>query len=114
MKNKLEWYAIMIDLNSNKVKYINVLNESITDFTLKKLKKYKEINYNDVKVELSRSLMSIYWSRVEYEILVKDLFKDGETKIDVWYQLEPNIDRITEYFINNTKLKKVIKNAELK
>ena len=43
-----------------------------------------------------------YMSRAEYEILVSGLFdKDDAEKIDVWYQLEMNIDAIVEYIIGN-------------
>ena len=104
MRKKLEWYAFIIDFNSNKIKYINVLSESIVEQVKKKLKKCDNLTFNKVKEELTKTLMSVYWSRVEYEVIVKNLFKDEGTKIDVWFQLEPNIDRITEYFIANTKL----------
>ena len=104
MKN-LEWYAIIIDFNTNKPKLINVLNESIVNFTLKKLKKYKELTFSIVKSELSNSLMHDYWSKTEYEMLVSGLFNENSTKIDIWYQLKPNIDKITNYFITMNKLR---------
>ena len=54
--------------------------------------------------------MWYYWSKSEWEILVSDLHlhtpKHKIEKIDIYYQLEPNLDRITEYMINNLTTKK--------
>lgn len=106
MKKKLEWYAININTNTGRPELINVLNESTVEFTLKKLKRHKEpLTFNIVKEELSNTFIHDYWSRTEYEMLVSGLFDENSTKIDVWYQLEPNIDKITNYFIIMNKIK---------
>jgi hypothetical protein len=50
-------------------------------------------------------------SKAEYEVLVTDLFpRDYEDfcnraiKIDIWYQLEPNIDKIVKYIMEELRL----------
>ena len=49
--------------------------------------------------------MAQYWSRAEYEIMVSGLFDtDKPEKIDVWYQIEMNLDNIAEYLITKLKL----------
>lgn len=47
-----------------------------------------------------------YWSKCEHEILVGDLFteEDDFKKIDAYRQIEMNLDRITEYVINELKI----------
>jgi len=103
---KLEWYAIMHDFNEDKLVYINVLGV-IDEKVKRKLKKMT--TYEEIKKQIGIELMYRYLSRAEYEILVTDLFynpeKGKQFKIDIWYQLEPNLDRITEYVINELNLK---------
>lgn len=102
---KLEWFAIMEDFNKNKLQYFNVLL-GIGDKEIKNLKKLT--TYNDVKQELRSYLMYHYWCKSEYEVIVRSLHhrpdRDNEFKIDIWYQLEPNLDRITEYVIKELNL----------
>lgn len=102
MKKKLEWYAFMHDLNDNKLTRINVLHEFLITRVKKSIKNGS--SYDEIKEEVRIILMSRYRARCEYEYIVSDLFdKDLEKgiKADVWYQLEPNLDRIVEYLISN-------------
>lgn len=95
---KLEWYAFYQESNTNKLKYANVLYDRLID-NVKKLIR-KNADYDEIKKEIDISLMSRYWSRCEYEVVVSNWAgKDFEQKIDVYYQLQPNLDRITEYVI---------------
>lgn len=111
-KRKLEWYAFEYDFNNRKVQRINVLRDTIRDEIIKRLKSKKDYwsitDYNSLKENVKRILMSYYWCRAEHEILVTDLFpKDFEkeaVKLDVWYQLEPNLDRIVEYVIKELEI----------
>lgn len=44
--------------------------------------------------------MHDYWCRTEHEILVSDLgsvLTTNAEKVDIWRQLEMNLDRIVEY-----------------
>lgn len=97
-KKKLEWYAFMQDFNDNKLVYTNVIREDL-------IERIKKCNtYDEVKQQVRIELMSHYWSRSEYEVVVSNwIGKDMEEKIDVWFQLEPNLDRITEYLIRNIR-----------
>ncbi len=111
-KNKnLQWYAFMYDFNSHKLERINVLGERFAEDILKRIKRDKINNYNDLKEGIKRELTYYYWSRAEYEVLVTDLFpRDYEEfcntsiKIDIWYQLEPNLDRIVEYVMKELNI----------
>ena len=49
-----------------------------------------------------------YWCKSEWEVVVGGLFAKTDEerhKIDVWYQLEPNLDIITDYVIGVLNLK---------
>lgn len=104
-KVNLEWYAFRKDFNSRKLKKVNVLNSYRIDEILKRIKKEKAKTYEEIKEIIKRELMYYYWSKSEHEVLISGLFDnnlENAEKIDIWYQLEPNLDRIVEYFISNT------------
>ena len=110
VRNKnLIWYAFMQEPNSSNLYYINVLGTDFAEDILKRLKsKNKNIHissYTDLKEVVKAELMSKYWSRCEYEILVTNwIGKEMEQKIDVWFQLEPNLDRIVDYIMQQLRI----------
>lgn len=105
-KVELEWNVLLHDSNSDKITKYNVLNDDYIITSLKKAVKKKEINtFEEVKGFLRRKFMAKYWSRAEYEIIVSGLFnKSKQYKIDAWYQIEMNLDKIVEYVILQLKL----------
>ena len=102
---KLEWYALEYDFNTNKLININVLNNSFVEDLKKTIKRKKIINYKEFKNVVISEMKWRYWCKAEHEMLVSDLFGDGKEKIDVWYQIESNIDRICEYIMKELKIK---------
>ena len=99
----LEWYALLIDFNSGNLEKVNVFcKDDVTE--IKKLRRNGKIqNRLDLKIWLKSRFMRQYWSRTEYEMIVSPWPKtsvDNDIKIDVWNQLEPNLDRITDYVIS--------------
>jgi hypothetical protein len=64
----MEWYVTYQDFNSQKFKRINIL-KYYEDF-IKKLKK-KVNSYEEFAKELRSEMMSRYWSRCEYEVVLK-------------------------------------------
>ena len=38
-----------------------------------------------------------YWSKSEYEFLISDIWGMDYEKVDVWRQIEPNLNQIVEY-----------------
>lgn len=102
-KNKLEWYAYLHNYNEDHLSKFNVLHILEDDRNMKRLKKCN--TYDEVKNLLRTMLMSMYWSRTEYEFIVSEWTgKEFKQKIDVWFQIEPNLDRLTEYVIRNIKV----------
>ena len=108
-KNKdLKWYAFREEFNSNRLEYTNVLGVSFAEELLKRIKSEKIDNYDKLKDLVSRMLRYRFWSKAEHEVIVRSLIhrpdRDSETKIDIWYQLEPNIDRIIEYIMKELQI----------
>lgn len=105
IKNKLEWYVLYHDFNANKIAKFNVLNgweERLTK-ARKHIKCRQEL-YNWLDTEFRH----YYWCRSECEILVGGLFVndiDELTKIDIYTQLVPNLNVITDYIINSMNFK---------
>lgn len=109
---KLEWYAFRYDWNSHKLVFTNVL-AYMEEEIAKKVRKGKKdnwkpvYNYETFKEWLKGEFMYYYWSKAENEVMIGDLFcKENELeKHDIWWQLEPNLDRICEYIINTMQIK---------
>lgn len=104
---KLEWYTLNWDFNSNKLFNFNIFHntEGFIE-TLKRKMTKKEIQTKQDLKDMILLYCRDYWSRGEYEIEVNDLGNKPEEaiKIDVFYQVEMNIDRITEYVNNELQI----------
>lgn len=103
MKNiKLEWYVLNHDFNADKIKNQNIFLMSDVDELKKARKNGKFTNKNELKEFLKRRFMNNYWCKAECEILVGGLFSKSEKfeKIDMYRQIEMNLDQITDYVIN--------------
>lgn len=100
-KKPLEFFAFMHDFNTKKLIRTNVLAMFQDKKEIKSLIKRRQVsNFEEFKDALRINLMSRYWSRAEYEVLISDLIynkdRDDEVfKVDVWWQIEPNLDIIT-------------------
>lgn len=108
MSKELKWFVLRHDFNSNKIVMYNVLKN--WEEPLKANRKKKRFTDRDsLKEYLRKELMYYYWCKSEHEIAVGSLFvKDIEkdlTKIDIWTQLEPNLDNITDYIIATMNFK---------
>lgn len=102
---KLEWYTLNWDFNSNKLYKFNIFisTDKFIEFLKRKMTK-KEIQTKEDLKKMILQYCRDFWSRREYEIEVNDLGNKPEdaVKIDVFFQVEMNIDRITDYV--NTEL----------
>lgn len=101
----LEWYVLRDDFNNREVKHYNAL--SGWEENIKKARK-KVKTREEFKNWLKREFMYYYWSKAECEIQVAGLFARDEKefkKIDIWYQLEPNLDIIVDYIIDKLKFR---------
>lgn len=101
----LEWYVLIV--RKNQIDKYNVL--AGYEDELRKARRKKEIvDRESLKLWLLKEFRCMFWCRAEHEILVGDCWvKDlkGLMKIDVYSQLEINIDNITDYVIHKMNFK---------
>lgn len=115
----LEFYAFYIDFNSKKVKRINILQNLEVEIAKRIRSQNKNLkikNRDDLKKFLRSKFLYHYWSKCEMEYAIGDLFicegknvtvdsiRENLIKLDVWYQIEPNLDVITDYVIDKMNL----------
>lgn len=95
---KLEWYTLNYSWNEKKVIHFNIFYQDFIDDLKKKYRK-GEIKTKQNLKDFILLYCRDYWSRVEYEIMVGDVGGEPDEleKIDVFSQVEMNIDRIVEY-----------------
>ena len=98
---KLKYYAMYYDWNDHEVGYTNVLRSEIIESLSKMVK--KGANRHALRERLVSLFKYYYWSKSEYEILVNSLSNREEhiRKIDIWFQLEPNVDVILDYILTS-------------
>lgn len=101
----LEWNVLLHDFNKDEIRNYNIFSESSPERIAKLIKRYNICNYDDFKERMKIVFMAQYWSRTEYEIIVSGFCKNAkEYKIDVWRQIEMNLDRILEYIMREMKI----------
>jgi hypothetical protein len=102
------WNVMCWDFNREKIEIYNILSNQFLQELHKEIVKKKTItNYNELKERMRRRFLHDYWSKSECEILVGGLFSKSFSqfqKIDMYYQIMLNLDRIVEYVINICKI----------
>lgn len=96
-EKKLKFYVLLFEPNRKEAEMYNIFdNLVVREDILEALK--KKISKEDLRETLYRTCKYVFWSRCEYEIVVTGFPIDTKSqKIDAWFQIEPNIDVITEY-----------------
>ena len=103
-----KYYAMNYDVNRRGIKYINVLNREEIKEIERDVKKGKITTRGAFKESLRLNLKHRYWARRECEMSIGDLYEkdlNKYEKIDVYDQIEPNLDLITDYVINKMGIK---------
>ena len=104
-RKKLEWYVLCWDFNSKKMIKYNIFAELIIEDLMKEVKAKRVYNKSILREYLKTQFMYYYWSKVEYEFFASDLNGMKYEKIDVWRQIEPNLDIIVDYINLELNLK---------
>ena len=110
MKTKnieLKWYVLNHDFNTDEIINYNIFCAwSMED--LKKEYKAKRVHDKEtLKDYIDRWARRYFWCRVEAEILVTGMVTRKEetpTKVDIYRQIEMNLDQITDYVNSKIKL----------
>lgn len=114
MKKEIKpYYVLNWDINRHKPEYYNIMPYLINEFNEEKKKHYRIFcdykepkTFEDYKGFILRTSKYQFWSRCEYEIIVsqwpynEDDPMQYARKIDVYDQIEHNIDVITNHFIS--------------
>lgn len=101
---KLEWYVLKWDFNQKKVVNYNILEWILEDLA-REVRSKRVYNKSILREYLKTQFMYYYWSKTECEFYVSDLHGDDYKKIDIWRQIEPNLNRIVEYVNTQCDLK---------
>ena len=92
----LEWYALKWDNSTKKVINCNILKWLKEDIANEVRLKHV-YNKSILREYLKTQFMYNYWSKAECEFFVSDLCGMDYEKIDIWRQIEPNLNHIVEY-----------------
>lgn len=107
---KLKYYAFYYDFNGKKLCRTNVIRDDLIERVKYMVRTNK--TYNEIREQVRLELMYHYWCKSEYEVIVCDLHKrEYNEKIDMWYQIEPNLDLIVKELIRYVaprKYKKIL------
>lgn len=100
----LEWYVLRWDFNTKKVVNYNILQYRKEDIANEVRK--KSIHSKSILREYLKTVFIYdYWCKTECEFYISDLHSDNNyEKIDMWRQIEPNLNRIVEYINSAMKL----------
>jgi len=97
-KLNLKWYALIHHYDKEKLDPYNVLYEDMVYDVDKVIDNTND--YEKIKYEVSSWLSWMFRSRTEYEWIASQWTgKEFEEKIDIYDQVIPNIDVLTEYLI---------------
>lgn len=100
----LEWYVLRWDFNTKKVINYNILQWRKEDIA-NEVRRKSIYNKSVLREYLKTVFMYDYWSKAEYEFYISDLHGNDYKKIDIWRQIEPNLDLITDYINQKMDLK---------
>lgn len=98
--SKKEWNVYYYDINRKEIKTYNIMNH-LEPF-IKDLKK-KKLSKEEFEKELNSELMYHYWSKAEWEILIRAWVGGSgkeEIKIDVYSQIKMNWNHFVNYCWN--------------
>lgn len=107
----LSWKVLNYDINKRKVVNYEIFKNNYKEELKKARKNKKFVDRESLKEYLLRDFQYQYWSRAEYEISVGPLLPNKSKglkefeKIDVFRQLEMNLDIITDYVISECKFR---------
>ena len=91
--------VIIYEPNSKKFESYDVIPYFIEAYKENKKKKYKETpkTFEEFKEFIISEGLYQFWGRCEYEVILVDWpCQQVERKIDVWEQIEMNLDTVTK------------------
>ena len=108
LMENLEWYVLNYNWNKKKIENFNIFRSYRFSEGVKDLLKYYT-TFDEFVEELEKELMYAFWAKREYEISVGDAFEtdlDKYEKLDVYWQVKPNVRILAKYILDNSDLVK--------
>lgn len=105
-KYNLSWYVYRQDANSGKIESWDIFEHwRFRQDIIELLKRLDEnTDRADFAKDVKSNLMYYFWSKAEYEIILKNwIGKDCEIKIDVYDQVMLNFDKFIDYLYEHKK-----------
>ena len=104
-KNHIPFKVIVDNVNTKKFEFYDVMPYFIRCYEdTKKVNRPK--TYEEFKSFIERWSMYMYWSRCQYELVLKPLVgHDNEQKADVHWQLMHNLELVTSILMLNLGFK---------
>ena len=99
MKRTIKPYKVISwNFNKDDIEYYDIM-PFLTD-SYKRIKKNKPKTFDEIKEFIINESRYRFWSRCEYEVIVTGWPKQNrEIKIDIFDQINENIDVITHHFM---------------
>ena len=99
----LEWYVLEWDSNKKKVVSRNIL-KGLEESIAREVRTKSIYDKSILKEYLKTEFMYHYWCKCEWEFYISDLFGNNHEKVDIWRQIEPNLNLIVDYVNDKMKL----------
>lgn len=95
----LKWMVYNYDFNKKEIITYDIFHHGRFSADVEELLCDKNITYDEFKEKLKRRLMYYYWSKTEWEIVLKPWVGDDNVaeKIDVYDQVTLNFDKFVDY-----------------
>ena len=97
---KLEWYVINYDFNRKEMEDFNIFRSVRFTEGVENLLK-ENLSFDEFVERLEKELMYAFWSKVEYEVMIGDVFGTIERKVDIYSQVKPNVRLLAKYILDN-------------
>lgn len=94
------WYVYIVDFNSTKLQQYDVMPYFLG---CARQQKFESSDLEECKKFIKKEGMDMFWARCEWEILISTWpsVRDKYFKIDVWDQINMNLDVFATVFIEN-------------
>lgn len=108
---KLIWNVLCWNSNKKKVEDYNIFSDSFKEDVYKQIKNKRITNYKELEEYVKSWTMYHYWSKTECEMAIGPLWPnkledlDKFEKIDMYRQIEMNLDHIIQYIIDTMQIK---------
>lgn len=100
----LKWIVLRWDYNKKKVVNHDIFTNMAEDIA-REVRLGHIYDKSILREYLKTRFIYDYWSKTECECYVSGLFGDECEKIDIWRQIEPNLDKIVDYVNDRMDLK---------